>query len=128
MDIPHALGFGMQKDEQVTLFFSVYLSSYQKVGNNSARGTTQEQVGRLLWNIPLIYISGNNFVFVFLYLYLCFELCWSCKNCFNILFVHIAIFGVLKPSLDNLRFVNLLEYYFSVMKIWDLCGLHVWCW
>ena len=39
--------------------------------------------------------------------------------------MHIAIFEVLVPSLDNLRFVNLLEYSVGVMKkfrfMWVVC-------
>jgi hypothetical protein len=33
----------MQKFEEVELFFSVFLSLYQKVGNNFAKETIQEQ-------------------------------------------------------------------------------------
>ena len=43
----------MQKYEEVELFVSVYLSSYQKVGNNIAREITQEQG-------PLTCCSGIN--------------------------------------------------------------------
>ena len=53
MDIPSPWGFGMQKNEEVELFVSVYLSSYQKVGNNTTKEVIQEQG-------PLIGCCGIN--------------------------------------------------------------------